>query len=92
MDHDSQNLRVIAWMRAHGSITTMQAFDEMGITRLARCINDIRNGRGCDRMAVEDERVTYTKPDGTRVQIKRYRLAKPTNFDQQTGQGYLALP
>jgi hypothetical protein len=64
----------------------------MGITRLARCINDIRNGRGCDRMRVEDERVTYTKADGTRVQIKRYWLAKPVSFDQRTGQGYLALP
>ena len=38
----TQNERVIAWMRDHGSITQMEAMNEFGIMRLAARISDLR--------------------------------------------------
>jgi hypothetical protein len=91
-DHKNQNRQVIEWMRARGDITSLQAYDELGITRLARCINDIKNGRGCERLQVADELVDVVNRHGEKCRVKRYWLAPVARFDKQTGQGYLALP
>lgn len=67
---DTQVKKVIRFMQENGSITTMQAF-EMGITRLASRIHDIR------RMGIEieSETVNAKNRDNEPVHFSRYRIA-----------------
>ena len=60
---------IIDYMRKNGSITTMQAF-EMGITRLASRIHDLR-GMGLD---IESESVKSKNRYGEPVRFARYRF------------------
>ena len=67
----TQSERIIKYMNDFGSITTLEAFTELGITRLASRIHDIR------RMGIEIESETvkgknrYDEP----VHYSRYRIA-----------------
>ena len=67
----TQSERIIKSMNDFGSITTLEAFTELGITRLASRIHDIR------RMGIEIESETvkgknrYDEP----VHYSRYRIA-----------------
>ena len=38
----SQNQRVLQYMKDHGSISTMEAFADLGVTRLSARIKDLR--------------------------------------------------
>ena len=67
---DTQVKKVIRFMQEHGSITTMQAFD-MGITRLASRIHDIRS-MGIE---IESETVNAKNRDNEPVHFSRYRIA-----------------
>lgn len=60
---------IVDYMRKNGSITTMQAF-EMGITRLASRIHDLR-GMGLD---IESESVKSKNRYGEPVHFARYRF------------------
>lgn len=62
--------RVMDYMQRFGSITTMQAFDDLGVTRLASRINDLRN-RG-----VEIQGTTRTGRNrfGEKVTFKEYSI------------------
>lgn len=42
----SQCERVISYIREHGSITTMDAFMDLGVTRLASRISELRRNQG----------------------------------------------
>jgi hypothetical protein len=66
----TQAQRIVSHMQAYGSITTMEGF-EMGITRLAARVNDLRrNG-----IPVITETVVGTNRYGEKVRFARYRLA-----------------
>lgn len=39
---ENQNNRVLDYMRSHGSITTLEAFSNLGVTRLSARISDLR--------------------------------------------------
>lgn len=67
---DTQVKKIIRFIQKHGSITTMQAF-EMGITRLASRIFDIR------RMGIEikSETITGKNRYGETVHYARYSFA-----------------
>lgn len=50
------NLRVLNHLKQHGSITSLTAFQDYGITRLASCINRLRNmGYDIDTVMMEGE-------------------------------------
>ena len=66
----TQVQQIINFMQEHGSITTMQAF-EMGITRLASRIFDIRS-MGIE---IESETVTAKNRYDEPVHFARYRIA-----------------
>lgn len=66
-----QTQQIIDFMRANGSITTMQAF-EMGITRLASRIHDLR----CMGLEIESETVKAKNRYNEPVHFARYRFAK----------------
>lgn len=68
----SQVDRIIAYMEDKGSITTMEAFTELGITRLASRIHDIRKmGKGIDTESIKVKTRT-----GEDTYVTRYSLEK----------------
>lgn len=66
-----QTQLIVDFMRKNGSITTMQAF-EMGITRLASRIHDLR----CMGLEIESETVKAKNRYNEPIHFARYRLAK----------------
>lgn len=59
--------RVFKYMQDFGSITTFQAFTELGCTRLSEYIRQIRKTH-----TVKDEWITTTNRYGEKVQYKRF--------------------
>lgn len=67
----TQNDRVLKYLDNHGYITTMVAFNELGITRLASRVNDLKK-LGWPITGV----MRYgTDRDGNKIKWKEYRLA-----------------
>ena len=46
----TQNERILDYMEQHGSISTMEAFRELGITRLASRMYEISKGKSIRRV------------------------------------------
>lgn len=59
--------RVLEYMHRFGSITTKQAFTDLGITRLSEYIRRLRT-----RMTIEDEIITGINRYGEKVFWKKY--------------------
>ena len=59
--------RVLKYMRDFGSITTFEAFTELGCTRLSEYIRQIRLTEH-----VKDEWISSTNRYGEKVQYKKY--------------------
>lgn len=66
----TQEKRIIEYMKQHGAITQMEAF-EMGITRLAARVHTMRR-KG---IQVVTESVASVNRYGEPVRFARYRLA-----------------
>lgn len=62
--------RVLKYIRDFGSITTFEAFTELGCTRLSEYIRQLRL-----EYNIEDEWISTTNRYGEKVQYKRYWLA-----------------
>lgn len=69
---DTQVRRTLRFMREHGSITSLEAFDAFGCTRLAAVIHVIRHVWHID---VESEMVTVKNRYGEPCRVARYKLA-----------------
>jgi biotin operon repressor len=67
----TQKEMILGYMRKHGSITSMQAF-QMGITRLSARIWDLRN----DGVQIESHKVKYRALDGKNKCYDEYKLVK----------------
>lgn len=61
--------RILDYMQKHGSITTWEAFRDLGCTRLSEYIRRIRLER-----EVQDKTVFRTNRYGEKVKFKRYFL------------------
>ena len=61
--------RVLEYMQRFGSITTKQAFTDLGITRLSEYIRRLRT-----RMTIEDEIITGTNRYGEKAFRKKYYI------------------
>lgn len=59
--------RVLQYMKDFGSITTFEAFTELGCTRLSEYIRQIR-----EELIVDDEWLHTTNRYGESVKYKRY--------------------
>lgn len=59
--------RVLQYMKDFGSITTFEAFTELGCTRLSEYIRQIR-----EELIVEDEWLHTTNRYGEQVKYKKY--------------------
>lgn len=66
----TQNQRIIDYMQEHGTITQLEALQELGIMRLASRISDLRrNG-----YTIESEMVCVENRYGEKCRVKRYAL------------------
>lgn len=63
--------RVIEYIEQFGSITTFQAFQDLGITRLSEYIRQIRQER-----VVLDETIATTNRYGDRTWYKKFYFQK----------------
>ena len=61
--------RIIDYIDTHGSITPYEAFQELGITKLATRISELRKGGE----KIEKRYVTSTNRWGEKVQYMEYR-------------------
>ena len=66
--------RVLNYMLEFGSITTKQAFEDLGCTRLSEYIRRLRT-----RMIIEDEIVTGINRYGEKVFWKKYYIKEDKN-------------
>ena len=57
----TQSERILDYMRENGSISTMQAFADLGITRLSARIYDLKQ----DGHKIIKHRIYYRRKDGT---------------------------
>lgn len=61
--------RVLDYIKTFGEITTFQAFQDLGCTRLSEYIRQLRL-----EYVIKDEWITTTNRYGEKVQFKRYWL------------------
>lgn len=61
--------RVLKYILKFGSITTKEAFEDLGCTRLSEYIRQLR-----ETMVIEDKWETGTNRFGEKVEYKRYFL------------------
>jgi len=66
-----QCVRILRFMRDHGSINPMQALNQVGCMRLAARISDLRKAG----YQIEDRMITSRNRYGETVHYKEYRLA-----------------
>ena len=71
MEKLTQNEMIIKYIREFGSITTLQAFKDLGCTRLASRINDLKR----QGYSFKDEFVTSKNRCGAKVSYKKYYFA-----------------
>ncbi|MBE7032924.1 MAG: hypothetical protein E7406_01705 [Ruminococcaceae bacterium] len=72
MKKPTQCERIIQYMKDFGSITTLQAFTDLGCTRLASRVNDLRN-QGYD---IKSEFVSGKNRYDETVSYKKYYLGE----------------
>ena len=70
MGKKNQRERILDYIREHGSITTMDAFMDLGIARLASRIHDLRS----DGYNIHGEMVTGKNRWGQPVRYMEYTL------------------
>ncbi len=78
----TQNERIMKYINNFGSITTMQAFTDLGIVRLGARISELRQA-GHD---IRDEFVTSKNRYGEPVTYKKYFLGEQKNAEKENKQ------
>lgn len=68
----TQEEKILAYMERHGSITPLEAMNELGVMRLGARIFDLKESG----VKIITDTVTGTNRDGERVRYARYRLEK----------------
>ena len=66
----TQNDRVVSYMKKEHGITTLEAFKNLGVTRLSARIHDIRDMG----YVVGDEFIKVIERNGTETRVKTYWL------------------
>ena len=66
----TQSERVLAYMKDFGGISSMQAFADLGITRLSARIYDLKK----EGVKITSHRVSYRRKDGSAKHYDVYSL------------------
>ena len=77
MQHSNptQNERILSYIEENGSITQLEALNELGVMRLASRISDLKR-KGYN---IKSENVTVKNRYGEKCSIKRYSLGGAGN-------------
>lgn len=70
--HNYEVLEYLGRKKSKG-ITSMEAFTELGVTRLSATIFNLKN---IYNVPIQSERISYTAKNGRRVSYSKYYLAK----------------
>lgn len=62
--------RIMVYMREHGGITSQEAFAQLGVSRLAARIRDLRD----DGHHIDGKMITVLNRYGERCRVKQYTL------------------
>lgn len=74
----SQTEAILKYVKQHGSITSKEAYDELGITQLGARLDDLeKQGYIIDR----SEWKTVTDRRGNLVDVKDYKIDRPGQKD-----------
>ena len=68
----TQTQKILQHLRDHGSITSMEAYEHFGCTRLSARIKDLRD----EGHSIASDWETGENRDGVKVSYARYRLAE----------------
>ena len=68
---NTHTFKVAQWLESGKSITSWQAFDLFGCTRLADVIYRLKNIHG---FSIKDELLSVKNPNGRTVKIAKYQL------------------
>ncbi len=82
MEKLNQCEMIINYIKEFGSITTLQAFRDLGCTRLASRINDLKK----QGYKFKDEFVTSKNRRGVKVSYKKYYLEESNGTMDKTVQ------
>lgn len=66
----TQKEKILQYLKEHGTITTREAFVNLGVTRLASRIWDLRN----DGYNIIREMISVKNRDGDKCAVAQYRL------------------
>lgn len=69
--------RIIEYIKEFGSITTLEAFKDLGCTRLASRINDLKN-QGYE---FESEFTSGINRYGEKISYKRYKIKSEGEYE-----------
>lgn len=72
MARKTQKQAVLEWLQTGAGITSMEAFRELGVTRLSAIIFNLRK----DGHDIEGESIESVSRFGAKVKFTRYRLKK----------------
>lgn len=72
MANKTQNQLVLEYLQNFGSITSLEAYDNLGVTRISARIYDLRN----DGHHIEDEYVKVPRRNGETTSVKKYTLVR----------------
>ena len=67
----TQRHEVLQYMRAHGSITRMESFLNIGVTELSSRIGELER---IDNVRIKREPITITAKNGKKVNITKYSI------------------
>ena len=68
----TQTQKILQHLRDHGSITSMEAYERFGCTRLSARIKDLRD----EGHSIASDWETAKNRDGVTISFARYRLAE----------------
>lgn len=71
----TQNQRILNYINENGSITQLQALNDIGVMRLASRISDLRK----QGYSIISEVATVTNRYGEKCRIKRYKLVQESS-------------
>ena len=66
----TQSERIMRYMQEHGSVTQLEALNELGVLRLASRISELRR----DGYPIESQMVSVENRYGEKCRVKRYSL------------------
>lgn len=77
---ETQHDRIVDYIRTHGSITTLDAYRDLGITKLTTRISEMRRMG----IVIEGERISVKNRYDEECRVNRYTLREDEDVTSET--------